>query len=676
MEHAHHTPAREHLEHEVRRPQHADHAGMEQEFRRRCLVSAAVAVPLLLLSPTIQGWLGYRLTFPGADYVLFALASVVAWYGGWPFYLGAGRALRRLDPDMNVLVSLAVLSGYLYSAAVTFLIAGMDFYWEISTLVVFLLFGHWMEMRAVRGATGALQELARLIPPTANRLQDGQVQQVPTAELVVGDRVLVRPGEKVPIDGLVMEGESSLNEAMITGESRPIAKDPGDQVIGGTLNGEGAFQMRVTKVGEETALAQIMSLVRQAQASRSPTQRLADRAASYLTVIAVVFGVGSFAYWMAVGRPLEFSLLRYVSVVVIACPHALGLAIPVVVAIATTMAAQNGMLIRNAEANELSARLDTVVFDKTGTLTKGEFALTDLAWAPGVVPERELARAAAVELLSEHVIARAVVRAAQQRSLDLPPVAHFHIMPGQGAQAMVAGERLGVGNRALMQRLQVDLAPLQAEADRLAAQGKTLVYVAAGDRLVGVLALADQIRDESRQAVAELKHMGLRVAMLTGDIRAVAAWVASELGLSEYFAEVAPGEKAARIRELQQRGHRVAMVGDGVNDAPALEQAEVGIAIGAGTDVAVESADVVLVRNDPRDVAGLVRLSRATVAKMKQNLAWATGYNVVALPLAAGVLQRYGVLLAPEWAALIMAASSIIVVMNALLLRRLSLAAP
>ena len=676
-EHQHEAPERpyrEHLEHEARQPEAHEHADMEGDFRRRFVISAILTVPLLLLSPTVQHWLGYRLAFPGDRYLLFALASVVAWYGGWPFYVGALAALARRNPDMNVLVSLAVLSGYLYSVAVTFAIAGMDFYWEISTLVVFLLFGHWMEMRAVRGATGALQELAKLIPPTAHRVEGERVVEVPTAELQAGELVLVRPGEKVPVDGEVMEGASSVNEAMITGESRPVSKEAGDAAVGGTLNGEGALRVRVTKVGRETALAQIMEMVRQAQASKSHTQRLADRAAAWLTMIAVVVGVGAFVFWLGVaGRPLSFALLRYVSVVVVACPHALGLAIPVVVAISTTLAARHGVLVRNVQASETATRVDTVVFDKTGTLTKGEFAVTDLVWAPGVEERVMLARAAAVEVSSEHVIARAVVRAAEQRGLALPAIQEFIAVPGQGARAGVEGERMAVGNRKLMAGEQVDLSPLEPQAQALAEQGKTLVYVAAGGRLVGVLALADQIREESRQAVRELQGMGLGVAMLTGDIPSVARWVAEELGLGEYFAQVEPGEKAERIRRLQEQGHRVAMVGDGVNDAPALVQADLGVAIGAGTEVAVQSADVVLVRNDPRDVAELVRLSRATMTKMKQNLVWATGYNVVALPVAAGVLEPYGVLLAPQWAVLIMAASSIIVVANALLLRRVEL---
>jgi len=666
----HERPYREHLEHEAAAPAHPGHGEMERDFARRFFISAALTLPLLLLSPTIQEWLGYRLAFPGASLVLFVLASVIAWYGGWPFYVGAVQALRRRDPDMNVLVSLAVLSGYLYSVATTFAISGMDFYWEVSTLVVFLLFGHWMEMRAVRGATGALQELAALIPPMAHRLHDGQVEDVLTAALVVGDQVLVRPGERVPVDGEVLAGESSVNEAMITGESRPIPKAPGDEVIGGTVNGEGSLRVRVGKTGRETALAQIMGLVERAQASRTRTQRLADRAAAWLTVIAIVVGVGALVFWLLAGRPLEFALLRYVSVVVVACPHALGLAIPVVVAITVSVAARNGMLLRESDASETAVRLDTIAFDKTGTLTTGEFAVTDEVWVPGVDGDEGLAQAAAVEVSSEHVIARAVVNAARERTLTLPEITGFRSIPGQGAQGRVQGRLVSVGNDRLVSQLGANRQPLREEAERLAEEGKTLVYVVRDGALLGVLGLADRIRPESREAVAALHRLGLRTAMLTGDIPAVAGWVARELGMREYFSQVPPGEKADRIRALQEQGRRVAMVGDGVNDAPALVQADLGIAIGAGTQVALESADVVLVQSDPRDVAGLVRLSRATVRKMRQNLVWATGYNVVALPVAAGVLAPWGIVLPPQWAALIMAASSIIVVTNALLLRR------
>src|SRR5437773_1971021 len=559
-----------------------DHRGMmEQDLRRRFFVVLVLTIPVLALSPTIQSWAGYRLpSLPAASLILAALASIITLYGGLPFFHGAGTALRARTADMDVLVSLAILSGYLYSLGATFLFAASDFYWEISTLVLFLLFGHWMEMRSVRGASGALQELVKLIPPTANRVRpDGPIEEVATARLVVGDVVLVRPGEKVPIDGVVLEGESSANEALVTGEASPVPKREGDEVLGGTLNGDGVLRVRVTKTGGETALAQIMNLVRQAQETKPRVQRLADRAATALTLIAVRLVI-------ALGGWSETDLLRI---------------------------------------------------------------------------------AAAVERNSEHVIAKAIVARSESQSLGRPDVFDFAAIPGKGARAKVERHAVALGNQALL--TDVGLEPPE-EAERLASQGKSIVHIAVDGQVAGIIALADLIRDESREAIADLKTMGIRVAMLTGDNRATAAYAAGQLGIETVFAEVLPGDKAATIERLQKEGQRVAMVGDGVNDAPALVQADVGIAIGAGTDVAMESADIVLVRNDPRDVVRLIRLSRLTSTKMRQNLVWATGYNAVALPLAAGVGVPAGVVLRPEWGALFMAASSIIVVANALLMKR------
>jgi len=515
--------------------------------------------------------------------------------------------------------------------------------------------------------------LVKLIPPTANRIVDDQVEEVPTAEVQVGDLLLVRPGEKVPIDGEVIEGQSSVNEAMITGESKPVSKEAGETVIGGTINGEGALRIRVTRTGEETALAQIINLVKEAQASKPPIQRLADRAAHWLTIIAITAGLATFLFWLFLaGRPLVFALTLAVTVLVIACPHALGLAIPVVTTISTTLGARNGMLIRNAEAAEMARRLDAVIFDKTGTLTKGEFGVTD------IVPLAEwdevtlLGKVAAVEVSSEHVIAQSIVRAAQAQSLPLPSTSDFQALPGKGAKATVEGVNLFVGNRALMEEIGAEV-PEDPHLVALGQQGKTVIYAGADNRLLGAIALADLIRDESREAVEALRGMGIQLAMLTGDSRPVADWVAGELGLEIVFAEVRPEEKALKVKELQAGGEVVAMVGDGINDAPALVQADVGIAIGAGTDVAIESADVVLVKNDPRDAVRLIRLSRATMSKMSQNLVWATAYNIIAIPAAAGIFQPWGITLRPEWGALFMAASTIIVAVNALLLRRVDL---
>lgn len=648
------------------------HAGMEEVFRRRFIVTAILTIPVLLLSPMIQEWLGFSVTFSGQMYVLWLLASIIAIWGAWPFYRGAVQALPNGTFDMNVLVSVAVASGYLFSTAATFLFAAPEFYWEISTLVVFLLFGHWMEMRSLRGATGALRELIKLIPPSANRIVDDRVETVPTEQLRKGDRLLVRPGEQVPIDGTVIDGESEVNESLVTGESRPVSKASGATVIGGSLNGSGAFRMRVTATGKETAVAQIITLIEEAQASQTRTQRLADVAAQYLTITALVVGIGAFAVWMLfTPAGLAFSLLRMVSVLIVACPHALGLAIPTVVIISSTLGAQAGILIRNNAATEMAVRLQSIIFDKTGTLTKGEFGITDVR-PVGTLTELQLIQlTAALEANSEHSIARGIVHGARQRGLSVTAAANFRAIPGRGAQGTVDGQTIAAGNRALMEQLGIDITGVTQRADTFTSQGKTLVYVARDTTLAGVIALADVIRPESYTAVRELKALGVEVAMLTGDHMNVAAYVAEELGLDVFFAEVQPGQKAEKVKALQAEGKRVGMVGDGINDAPALVLADVGIAIGAGTQVAIESADIVLVRSDPRDVVSFIRLSRATVSKMKQNLVWATGYNVIAIPVAAGVLARYGIVLQPEWAALLMAASSIIVVINALLLRRL-----
>jgi len=686
MGHAHEMPGKEPREprHEYLRPEHEieeeghpphyhenHHAMMEEELRRRFIVAVIFTIPILILSPTIQSLLGFSLpTFTGQDIVLLALATVVAVYGGLFFYREALGSLRTRFLDMNVLVSLAVLSGYLYSAAATFFFEGVEFYWEISTLVVVLLFGHLMEMRSVRGASGALRELVKLIPPTANLVTDGDITEVATEELKVGDIILVRPGEKVPIDSKVIEGETSVNEAMITGESKPVGKRPGDELIGGTINNEGAIRAKVEKTGAETALSQIISMVQEAQESKPRVQRLADRAAHYLTLIAIFAAIITFSYWNLAGAGLIFALTLSITVLVIACPHALGLAIPTVTSISTSMAAKRGLLIRKAEGLEEAQKMEVIVYDKTGTLTKGEFGVTDMVTTADWDETQSLRAASSVEVNSEHVIAKGIVNKARDEGIKVESAQGFEAIPGRGAKAMFDGKEIYVGSKRLMADLNIDLSQYKETLDKFGSEGKTSIYLAADGELKAIFALADIVREESKEAVADLRAQGKEVWMLTGDTKEVAAYVAKELGLDSYFAEVVPEAKSQAIRELQEKGKKVAMVGDGINDAPALVQADVGIAIGAGTDVAIESADIVLVKNDPRDVVHLINLSRESGRKMRQNLFWATGYNVFAIPAAAGVLAGIGLILRPEIGALLMTGSSIIVVFNAFLLTR------
>jgi len=654
-------------------PSHDHHAMMEADFRRRFYVSLAVSVPVLLLSPTIQKWFNLSVPkFAGSEIVLFLLATVIAVYGGWPFYKGARESIKEGILGMMVLVSLAVTTGYLFSVAATFVFTdAVDFYWEISTLVVFLLFGHWMEMRMTRRASGALQELVKLIPPMASLIKDGEITEIPTSQVNVGDVLLVRPGGKVPIDGVITEGASSIDESMITGESKPVSKELGDEVIGGTINGLGAIEIIVEKTGEETALAQIVKLMQEVQESKPRTQRLADRAAHYLTIAAITVGLITFIYWNNIaGASTEFSLTLTVTVLVIACPHALGLAIPTVTAISTTLAAKNGILVKNAEALELGEKVDTFVFDKTGTLTMGAFSGTDVETL-GALPEDELLMiAASLESRSEHPIGVALTRAAEERGLELSEAREFEAIAGHGVKGVIGGSLVTAGTLRLMEMEGKTYPPALIEAaDRLYAEGKTLSFVAVDGEVKGIIGLADVIRPSSIEAIEELHGIGMEVIMITGDNEMTAKTIAEKAGVDRYLAEVLPQDKANEIRKLQQEGKRVAMVGDGINDAPALIQADVGIAIGAGTDVAIESADIVLIKSDPADVSKLVRLSRATMRKMRENLLWATGYNSVAIPVAAGILTPWGITLRPEWGALIMSASSIIVVVNALLLR-------
>ncbi len=643
----------------------AHHSHMIADFRRRFWVSLFLTLPILFLSPMLRKLLGLSaLAFPGDRYLLFGLASAVYFYGGWPFLKGFFSELGERRPGMMTLIAVAITTAYGYSTLVTFGLPGKVFFWELATLIDIMLLGHWIEMRSVLGASRALEELARLMPSTAHRLlPDGGTEEIPLEHLRPGDRVLVRPGEKIPADGRVLEGQSAVNEAMLTGESRPVEKKPGDEVIGGAINGEGSLVVEITRTGAESFLSQVIELVRQAQESKSRTQDLANRAAFWLTLIALSGGAITFLVWWAVMRKdLAFALERTVTVMVITCPHALGLAVPLVVAVSTALAAKRGLLIRNRAAFERARNLTAVVFDKTGTLTEGRFGVTRVLSWEGFSPEEVLRLAASVETHSEHPIARAVAEASPQTD----PVEDFKALPGRGARARVSGREVLVVSPGYLR--EKGLNPPE-EALKLSAQGQTVIFVLVEGKLVGAIGLSDRVRPESREAVAALKARGIKCFMLTGDNARVARTVAEELGLDEFFAEVLPQEKAEKIREVKARGEIVAMTGDGVNDAPALAEADVGIAIGAGTEVAIETADIVLVRNNPGDVVTIIDLARATYRKMIQNLFWATGYNAVAIPLAAGVLYKYGVLLSPAMGAVLMSLSTVIVALNARRLR-------
>ena len=648
-----------------------DHAAMVADFRRRFWISAVLTLPVLALSPMIQSFIGVReaFAFPGSDYVLFVLSAVIFFYGGWPFLKGLANELMNKRPGMMTLIALAISVAFFYSSAVVFGLPGKVFFWELVTLIDVMLLGHWIEMRSIMGASGALEALVRLLPATAHRLSPADdIEEVPIADLRPGDRVLVRPGEKVPIDGKILKGQSSFDESMLTGESRPVEKREGQEAVGGSVNGEGAVTLKIHKTGDQTYLAQVIDMVKRAQESRSRTQDLANRAALWLTYIALSGGGGTLAIWLGLGQPFVFALERMVTVMVIACPHALGLAVPLVVAVSTKLTAQNGLLIRDRAAFERARNLNAVIFDKTGTLTEGKFGVAGVIPLADLGEDDVLAWAASLEAQSQHPIAQGMVRGAQERGIKLKTVENFQSLTGRGAEGMIDARDIKVVSPGYLREKN-----LKADDSRIAnaaAEGKTVVYVVLDDRLIGAIALADVIRKESFDAVSRLKEMGIQCMMLTGDATAVARTVAGQLGLDDYFAEVLPDQKVEKVREVKARGLTVAMIGDGVNDAPALVESDLGIAIGAGTDVAIESADIVLVRSDPRDVFAILALSRATYSKMIQNLLWATGYNSFAIPLAAGVAYGWGLLLTPAMGAALMSLSTVIVAINAKLLER------
>lgn len=647
---------------------HDHHGMMVADFRKRLWVSLALTIPILVLSPMIQGFLGLgdSLRFAGDLYVLFALSTGVYFYGGWPFLKGIVSELGSRKPGMMTLIAIAITTAYVYSSAVVFGLEGKIFFWELATLIDVMLLGHWIEMKSIMGASKALEALAKLMPDEANKLMpDDSIQVVLVGDLRSDDRILIRPGERIPADGEVVSGQSSVDESMLTGESVPIAKALGDDVIGGAINGEGSLTVQVRKTGAESFLSQVIELVQLAQASRSRTQNLANRAAVWLTVVALGSGALTMFVWsVLMDMDFAFALERTVTVMVIACPHALGLAVPLVVAVSTALGAQNGLLIRNRTAFEEARNLKAILFDKTGTLTEGRFGITDTILFSDSLNESELTGlAAAVEAHSEHPIAQGIVAAVDQ----VRGVKEFRSIPGKGAEGIVDGHNIKIVSPGYL--VEHNQAVEDRRVDEMSSDGKTVVFVIVDDVVEGAIALADVVRPQSRAAIADLKSIGLQTMMLTGDNRRVAKWVADAIGLDEYFAEVRPQDKAAKVKEIQSRNVSVAMTGDGVNDAPALAQADVGIAIGTGTDVAVETADIILVKSNPEDVAMLIKLSRATYRKMIQNLWWAAGYNIVAIPLAAGVLYRYGILLGPAFGAALMSLSTVIVAINARYLR-------
>ncbi len=683
VHHRHHAPEAGPSPHEMMG--HGGHAGMSmdamvRDMRNRFLVALVLSIPIMLFSPMGRHMLGFMMPAPFGmrdDVFTFLLSLPVVFYSAWIFFDGAWRALRARTLDMMVLVAVAVGTGWLYSVGVTLTGGGEVFYEAAAMLTTFVLLGHWFEMRARGGANEAIRTLLELAPPMAVVVRDGEPVEVPTAEVVVGDLLLIRPGAKIPVDGTVEEGASEVDESMVTGESLPVSKAQGDSVIGASINTTGTLRVRATKVGSDTALAQIVAMVQQAQNSKAPGQRLADRAAFWLVLVALIGGTVTFLVWWAVGAGVQAALLFAITVVVITCPDALGLATPTAIMVGTGLGAQRGVLFKNATALETSARIDTVVMDKTGTLTKGEPEVTDFV-AEGIGEQELLALVAAVEKESEHPLAAAIVGFATEKGAAAASLTDFRNVPGHGATATVAGRRVDVGNRKLMVEEAVDFpTALMGRRDELAASGRTAVLISVDGRGVGVVALADAARETSADAVRELHDLGVKVVMLSGDNQATATRIADQLGIDTVIAEVLPGDKAAKIADLQSQGRKAAMVGDGVNDAPALAQADLGVAIGAGTDVAIETADLVLMRSDPLDVPIALRIGRGTLRKMRQNLWWAVGYNVIALPIAAGVLKPvFGFVLRPEIAAMSMSGSSFIVAVNALMLKRLKLPAP
>jgi Cu2+-exporting ATPase len=671
IDHKDHNEDKGHHNHSGQKSHHTSHAHhhehMIADFKKRFWVSLVITLPIVVLAPMIQELLGYELRFNGDRYFQFALSSIIFFYGGWPFLKGLVEELKKKAPAMMTLIALAISVAYFYSSAVVFGLGGKIFFWELASLIVIMLLGHWIEMKSVMGASNALQELAKMMPSTARRIKEnGDHEDVPIADLKSDDIILVRPGEKVPADGTVIEGESYVNESMLTGESKPVTKNKDDQVIGGSVNDNGTLKIKVKHIGEDSYLSKVIAMVKEAQETKSKTQNLADKAAAWLFYIALGAGITTLAVWLSLGKDFEYALERMVTVMIISCPHALGLAVPLVVAISTSVSAKNGLLIRNRTAFENSRKITTIIFDKTGTLTKGDFGVSRFKSVSENLSDNELLQiAASIENSSEHPIAAGIVKKAKSEKLTLDEPKNFQNITGKGIKATLKGKEIKIVSPGMLKEEGIETPNEAFKTD-----DETVVFVLIDNTLAGYIALADEIRPESLSALNTLKERGIKVLMATGDNEKVGKAVSEALGLDGYFAEVLPEDKQQIIKDLQAKGEFVAMTGDGVNDAPALAQADVGIAVGSGTDVAAETADIVLVNSNPKDIAKLILFGTATYKKMMQNLWWAAGYNIVAVPLAAGVLAGVGIILSPAIGAVLMSLSTIIVAINAQLLKR------
>jgi len=644
-----------------------NHSRMIKNFKRRFFISFILTIPVLILSPLIQQFLGVYVHFVGDKYILFLLSAFIFIYGGWPFLKGFYGELRNKQPGMMTLIALAISVAFFYSAAIIFGLKGKYFFWELVTLIDIMLLGHWVEMRSTMGASRALRAMTELMPSIAHLKTDKGIKDVSVSKLKVGNVILIKAGEKIPADGVIIKGQTSVNEAMVTGESRPINKNKGDKLIGGSINNEGTIDFKVTRAGENSYLSQLINLVEKVQKSKSKTQDLANKAAMWLTIIAISVGLITLFLWLYFGKNFVFSLERMVTVMVITCPHALGLAIPLVVAVSTTLLAKKGLLIRDRNTFENARNIDVIVFDKTGTLTKGDFGVTNIITENGYKKKDVLFYAASLDFNSTHPIAQGIIKKAEEKNIYLADVSNFKSLPGEGVQGTINKKLVkAVGENYLNEKkIRIN----NKKINELSKEGKTIVYLLLEENFIGAIALADLIRSESKDVIKELKSMNIRCMMLTGDKKEVANWVAKELKLDDYFAEILPERKSKIIKKIQAKGLKVAMVGDGINDAPALTQADIGVAIGAGTDIAIESADIILVKNNLKDIVVVMGLARDTYLKMKQNLLWASGYNAIAIPLAAGALYNLGIILNPAIGAVLMSLSTVIVAVNAQLLR-------